>query len=50
MPQAEVLKSQFKLLFEFGFPEVVKADKNRMQWVLLNLLDNALKFTEGGEI
>ncbi|MBN1863303.1 MAG: PAS domain S-box protein [Victivallales bacterium] len=48
--KAEEKNIDFKLSISDKIPSVLKGDPRRIRQVLLNLLGNALKFTESGEI
>lgn len=50
--QFERIADKKKLYFSFGFPNslpAVRADKDKMRWVMNNLLSNAFKYSESGD-
>ena len=49
-PRAAEKRLDLGYVIEPGTPEVVVADNDRLRQVLLNFLNNAVKFTERGEI
>jgi signal transduction histidine kinase/ActR/RegA family two-component response regulator len=40
----------FRHEFDAGIPEVVRADEKRLRQILINVLGNAVKFTDRGEV
>ncbi|HEY3851476.1 MAG TPA: response regulator [Steroidobacteraceae bacterium] len=49
-PQAAEKRLQFAATIEPGTPEEIRTDPRRLSQILKNLLSNALKFTQQGEI
>jgi len=49
-PVAEMKSLEFKVEMEKGLPEKIVSDRHRLAQVLRNLLSNAFKFTEKGEV
>ena len=49
-PQAQERRLQFAATVEPGTPDAIRTDPQRLSQILKNLLSNALKFTQQGEI
>ncbi|MBT4286228.1 MAG: response regulator [Deltaproteobacteria bacterium] len=47
---AEAKKLQFKTIIKEGLPRYIKTDKQKLRQILLNLIGNAIKFTDQGRI
>jgi signal transduction histidine kinase len=48
-PLMEKNRNRFRVVYE-GRPEIIVADPMKLRQILLNLLSNAAKFTEGGDV
>ena len=49
-PRAAEKGLNFKTVYNFPLPRVIKTDPTRLRQVLLNLLSNAVKFTNEGDV
>jgi signal transduction histidine kinase/CheY-like chemotaxis protein/HPt (histidine-containing phosphotransfer) domain-containing protein len=49
-PRAEEKGLNFKTVYNFPLPKIIKTDPTRLRQVLLNLLSNAVKFTNEGDV
>jgi PAS domain S-box-containing protein len=49
-PRAEQRKNKIEVRYAGRFPETIRSDSNRIRQVIVNLVGNAVKFTEHGSI
>lgn len=49
-PNAKIKNIGFNITFNRGLPEFIFSDKEKLKRILINLVDNAIKYTEQGKV